>query len=100
MQQVTDWLEKLGMSEYAQRFADNDIDFSILGDLTDQDLKDLGVLLGDRRKLLRAIAEFDRPEATAAPPAAAAAILAGIGFAGMGWLLLFWKPSATVNPDE
>src|SRR5215475_6221450 len=67
MQQVTDWLEKLGMSEYAQRFADNDIDFSILGDLTDQDLKDLGVAsLGHRRKILRAIAELDRPEATAA----------------------------------
>jgi hypothetical protein len=30
MQQVTDWLKKLGMSAYAQRFADNDIDFSIL----------------------------------------------------------------------
>jgi hypothetical protein len=26
MQQIADWLEKLGMSEYAQRFADNDID--------------------------------------------------------------------------
>jgi hypothetical protein len=74
MQQVTDWLEKLGMSEYAQRFADNDIDFSILGDLTDQDLKDLGVTsLGHRRKILRAIAELDRPEATAVPPAAARA---------------------------
>ena len=68
MQQVTDWLEKLGMSEYAQRFADNDIDFSILGDLTDQDLKDLGVgSLGHRRKILLAIAELDRPQATAAP---------------------------------
>ena len=42
MQQVTDWLERLGMSEYAPRFPDNDIDFSILGDLTDRDLKDLG----------------------------------------------------------
>jgi class 3 adenylate cyclase/predicted ATPase len=73
MQQVTDWLEKLGMSEYAQHFADNDIDFSILHDLTDQDLKDLGVAsLGHRRKILRAIAELDRPEATAAPAAAAA----------------------------
>jgi hypothetical protein len=38
MQQVTDWLEKLGMSEYAARFAENDIDFSILTELTDQDL--------------------------------------------------------------
>jgi hypothetical protein len=42
MQQIADWLEKLGMSEYVQRFAENDIDFTVLGDLTDQDLKDLG----------------------------------------------------------
>ena len=44
MQQIADWLEKLGMSEYAERFAENDIDFSVLRDLTDQDLKELGVL--------------------------------------------------------
>ena len=43
MQQIADWLEKLGMSEYAQRFAENDIDFTILGDLTDQDLEKIGV---------------------------------------------------------
>ena len=66
MQQVADWLEKLGMSEYAERFAENRIDFSVLRDLTDQDLKDLGVVLGDRRKLLRAIAEMD--DAPAAGP--------------------------------
>src|SRR6516165_8288499 len=78
MHQVTDWLEKLGMSEYAQRFADNDIDFSILGDLTDQDLKDLGVAsLGHRRKILRAIAELGRPETTAAPPATGRASQSG-----------------------
>ena len=56
MQQIAEWLEKLGMSEYAQRFAENRIDFSVLPDLTDQDLKDLGIVLGDRRKMLRAIA--------------------------------------------
>jgi class 3 adenylate cyclase/predicted ATPase len=56
MQQIADWLEKLGMSEYAQRFAENRIDLSVLPDLTDQDLEKLGVLLGDRRKMLRAIA--------------------------------------------
>ena len=57
MRQVTDWLGKLGMSEYARRFADNDIDFSILGDLTDQDLEDLGVAsLGHRRKISHALA--------------------------------------------
>ena len=58
MQQIADWLEKLGMSEYAQRFAENRIDFSVLADLTDQDLKELGVSLGHRRKIQAAIAEL------------------------------------------
>ena len=58
MQQISDWLEKLGMPEYAQRFAENKIDVSVLRHLTDQDLKDIGVALGHRRKLLAAIAEF------------------------------------------
>jgi hypothetical protein len=58
MQQIADWLKTLGMSEYAERFAENDIDFTILGDLTDQDLEKIGVAsLGHRRKLLRAIAD-------------------------------------------
>ena len=39
MQQIAEWLEKLGMSEYAQRFVDNAIDLSVLPDLTDQDLE-------------------------------------------------------------
>ena len=59
MQQVAEWLEKLGMSEYASRFAENDIDTSVLRDLTDQDLKELGVSLGHRRKMLRAIANLE-----------------------------------------
>ena len=58
MQQVADWLEKLGMSEYSQRFADNRIDFTVLPELTDQHLKDLGIALGDRLKMLRAIREL------------------------------------------
>ena len=44
MQQIADWLKKLGMSEYAQRFAENGINFPALRHLTDQDLKDIGVL--------------------------------------------------------
>jgi hypothetical protein len=56
MHRITDWLEKLGMSEYAERFAENRVDLSVLPDLTDQDLEKLGVFLGDRRKILRAIA--------------------------------------------
>ena len=46
VQQIADWLEKLGMSEYAQRFAENGINVAALPHLTDQDLKDIGVLLG------------------------------------------------------
>jgi class 3 adenylate cyclase len=72
MQQIADWLEKLGMSEYAQRFAENRIDFSVLRDLTDHDLKDLGIVLGDRRKMLRAIANLDSEPASAAPASPAA----------------------------
>ena len=56
--QIADWLEELGMSEYTERFAENDIDTSVLGHLTDEDLKDLGVSLGHRRKILAAIAGY------------------------------------------
>jgi SAM domain (Sterile alpha motif) len=68
MQQVADWLEKLGLGQYAQRFAENDISISVLPDLTDQDLKDIGVSLGHRRQLLREIANLDKT--AAAPPSA------------------------------
>jgi class 3 adenylate cyclase/predicted ATPase/energy-coupling factor transporter ATP-binding protein EcfA2 len=58
MQQIADWLETLGMADYVQRFAENDIDCSVLPHLTDQDLKELGVSLGHRRKLLASISEL------------------------------------------
>ena len=71
MQQIADWLEKLGMSEYVERFAESDIDTSVLHDLTDQDLKELGVSLGHRRKMLRAIAELSGVAPTSPQPALA-----------------------------
>jgi hypothetical protein len=50
MQQVADWLEKLGLGQYAQRFAENDISFALLPDLTDHHLEKIGVApLGHRR---------------------------------------------------
>jgi class 3 adenylate cyclase len=52
------WLEKLGLGQYAQRFAENDIDVSVLPYLTDADLEKIGVSLGHRRKILAAIAEL------------------------------------------
>jgi len=70
MQQIAEWLKRLGMSEYAQRFAENDIDIAVLPDLTDQHLRDLGVSLGHRLKMLRAIRELDGDTSiTAQPPA-------------------------------
>ncbi len=47
-QQIADWLGKLGMSKYAERFAENENDFSILPELTDQDLEKT---LGYRHKI-------------------------------------------------
>jgi class 3 adenylate cyclase len=55
---IAEWLASIGLGEYAQHFGENAIDLSVVGDLTEQDLKDLGVLLGHRRKMLRAIAEL------------------------------------------
>src|SRR5712691_8962498 len=66
MRDIAEWLASIGLGEYAQRFAENAIDLSVVRDLTEQDLKDLGVLLGHRRKMLRAIAEL---HGTAVAPA-------------------------------
>src|SRR5499427_5312005 len=74
MQSIAEWLEELGLGEYAQRFAENGIDSSVLAHLSDQDLKDLGVLLGHRRKLQAAIAGL--PGAAPVPHKTAAARMA------------------------
>jgi class 3 adenylate cyclase/predicted ATPase len=67
MQQIADWLKRLDLSEYAERFAENGIDISVLPHLTDQDLKEMGVLLGHRRKMLAAIGESSSKPPTPAP---------------------------------
>ena len=67
---VGGWLRSLGLDQYGTIFRDNAIDLGVLPDLTDQDLEKLGVLLGHRRKLLRAIGELGN--ALAASPAALA----------------------------
>src|SRR5215475_2034807 len=59
MRPIALWLNGLGLGQYAQRFADNDIDASILRDLTNEDLEKIGVSLGHRKRMLRAIAELD-----------------------------------------
>ena len=52
------WLRGLGLGRYEKKFRENKIDVDVLADLTDGDLQELGVSLGDRRRLLKAIAEF------------------------------------------
>ncbi|MBO4222768.1 adenylate/guanylate cyclase domain-containing protein [Bradyrhizobium neotropicale] len=54
--EVTDWLCGHGLGQYAQTFAENNIEYSVLPDLTENDLRKLGVIsLGHRKKLLKAI---------------------------------------------
>src|SRR6516162_4526733 len=68
MQEIADWLKKLGMSEYARRFAENGVNITALPHLTDQDLKEIGVLLGHRRIMLATIAKLaDQAPATPKP---------------------------------
>jgi class 3 adenylate cyclase/predicted ATPase len=53
---LAEWLGRQGLGQYAQTFAENNIEYSVLQDLTENDLKNLGVFsLGHRKKLLRAI---------------------------------------------
>ena len=55
---VRGWLTSLSLGQYEERFRENKIDLDVLADLTDGDLQELGVPLGDRRRLLKAIAEL------------------------------------------
>src|SRR5262249_36275567 len=59
MQNIVEWLCELGLEQYVDLFVRNGIDADVLSDLTDQDLEKLGVLLGHRRRMLRAITQFN-----------------------------------------
>jgi class 3 adenylate cyclase/tetratricopeptide (TPR) repeat protein len=65
MSALRDWLRQNKFEQYADAFEANDIGLDILPDLTDRDLEQLGVSLGNRRRMLKAIAE--RGAGTAAP---------------------------------
>ena len=73
---VADWLRGLGLGQYAEAFAANDLDSEVLSELTADDLTGLGIAsIGHRRKLLAAIAALRNgaPEPiTETAPAAAA----------------------------
>ena len=69
MSDLRNWLEGLGLEEYVETFDENKIDREVLTELTEDDLKDLGILLGHRKKLMQAIAAL----APTASPASASA---------------------------
>jgi class 3 adenylate cyclase len=69
---IQTWLAEQGFAKYADAFASNDITVDVLPDLTDADLKDLGVAtMGDRKRLLRAIASLATTEVSPVVPTAA-----------------------------
>lgn len=70
MTDVARWLAGLGLEQYADAFAENDIDIDVVTELTDHDLKSIGISLGHRRKILRGIKELSlalQPLAREAP---------------------------------
>ena len=70
---VSRWLNELGLVEYAAVFAENGVDFRSLPKLTEQDLKELGVLLGHRRVLQDAISTL--VEQSSAEPTTAGSLV-------------------------
>jgi class 3 adenylate cyclase/tetratricopeptide (TPR) repeat protein len=77
MSAVGQWLESLALGQYAELFAANRVELDVLPDLTESDLEKLGIPLGDRKRLLRAIAaraaapEPASPQGTVPSPAEA-----------------------------
>src|SRR5688572_29242547 len=53
---IDGWLREIGLSRHAETLRSNDVDFDVLRTLTETDLKELGLSLGDRKRLMQAIA--------------------------------------------
>ena len=70
LQSIAEWLEGLDLGAHSETFAENDITFDVLPDLTVDDLRELGLSLGNRKRLMRAIAQLGAKKAPmeAAPP--------------------------------
>jgi class 3 adenylate cyclase/tetratricopeptide (TPR) repeat protein len=71
MSELRDWLSRHGFEQYAEIFEANDIDLDVLPELSERDLEQLGVSMGNRRRLHKALAERDTepagPSAADAP---------------------------------
>lgn len=56
--EIGNWLRSLGLGRYELAFRESAVDAEVMRDLTDSDLEKLGVLLGHRKRLLKAIIEL------------------------------------------
>src|SRR3984893_5526444 len=72
MADIAGWLGEIGLEKYVEVFRSNDIDFDVLPSLGPNELKELGVSLGDRQRLLKAIAARSGRAAEASAPSAPA----------------------------
>ncbi|MHC2301570.1 adenylate/guanylate cyclase domain-containing protein [Rhizobium mongolense] len=68
MPDIGDWLASIRLERYRQTLLDNGIDLDVVDDLTDVDLKELGLSLGDRKRFLRAAAALAHQSPPAATP--------------------------------
>jgi class 3 adenylate cyclase len=58
MKTIRTWLETVGLTQYAEAFESSDVDLDVLSSLNEVDLEKLGVSLGHRKRMLRALAEI------------------------------------------
>jgi hypothetical protein len=76
MSAIVAWLDRLGLSKYTSVFVDNDVDLEVLPRLSEDDLRELGLPLGARKRILQAVGEIreqgpsrpHRPQAGRTPP--------------------------------
>ncbi len=73
MSRIRAWLEEQGLGKHAELFEANDLDTDVLAELEEADLKDLGLSLGDRKRVMAALRAWKQPEAAAPPPSQVAA---------------------------
>jgi class 3 adenylate cyclase/tetratricopeptide (TPR) repeat protein len=76
--EIGTWLRGLGLERYEQAFRQGEVDCEVLSDLTDDDLRELGIPLGSRKKLLKAIAALSGSQRSAEPGLAATAIAVSV----------------------
>src|SRR5689334_16439752 len=65
------WLEGVGLGQYTDLFKQHRLDLDVMGDLTESDLAELGLPLGDRKRLRRAMTELVQREPAEKPDPAA-----------------------------